>query len=256
MFIPSHPDIYDSIGDGYGSNRVADPRIYAVIRSALEGCRTVVNIGAGVGSYEPEDLQVTAVEPSSRMIEQRLSKSRVVQAVAEELPIQDLAFDASMAVLTVHHWTDPGKGLSEMARVSRRQVIFTFDPDIAFSFWLMRDYFPGLIETDVDRSVSIDAIKSALGEVDIRTVNVPRDCTDGFLAAYWRRPERYLVQSIRNSISTFSQIDDRAIQPGIEALQEDLRSGAWNRKYADLLERDELDCGYRLIIAGDRQCLA
>ena len=184
----SHPEIYDSIGRGYRDNRIPDRRIAAAIRTALGDAGSVCNVGAGAGSYEPLDLKVTAVEPSARMISQRSDEFPVVQAVAENLPFEDLAFDASMACLTIHHWLDVEAGLREMSRIAPRQVIFTFDPDAIYSFWLVRDYLPDVIELDRDRSVPMSKISSTLNVRQVLPVQIPWDCTDGFLAAYWRRP--------------------------------------------------------------------
>ena len=249
MFTPSHPTIYDSIGNNYHQYRQPDHRIYQAIRDALGSAKTVCNIGAGAGSYEPTDLEVTAVEPSEEMIRQRINDSKVVKTTAENLPFGDQSFDASMAVLTIHHWLDVETGLREMQRVASRQVIFTFDPDVAFDFWLVRDYFPNIVELDKKRSVPLAIIEDVLNIQSILTVPVPFDCTDGFLAAYWKRPEFYLDPKVRNSISTFAQLPSALVNEGVKRLADDLASGAWQQRYSHFDGLHECDFGYRLVIA-------
>ncbi|MFZ1814400.1 MAG: class I SAM-dependent methyltransferase [Rhizobiaceae bacterium] len=237
--------IYDTIGHGYSSLRCPDERIAKRIREAIGDARSVVNIGAGSGSYEPADCQVTAVEPSEIMIRQRpQSNCLVVQCSAEDLPFDDRSFDASMAVLTVHHWTDKAKGLAEMRRVTRnRMVIVTYDPDFS-GFWLL-DYFPELKAADKGKMPSIAELKSWLGPVSVSTLPVPFDCTDGFVAAYWKRPDAYLEESIRAAMSPFRALGD--VSDGLHRLADDIKSGAWHERYKELTGLSELDCGYRLI---------
>lgn len=249
MKLSSHPLIYDSIGIGYGQFRKPDPRIARQIRSAIGNATSVCNVGAGTGSYEPADLPVTPVEPSQRMIDQRDDAACVVQANAEDLPFDDNQFDVAMAVLTVHHWTDQVKGLLEMQRVSRRQVILTFDPQLADSFWLVRDYLPEFAEFDKQRAAPISTYVDTLDTCTVSPVLVPHDCTDGFLGAYWRRPERYLQPGVRNAISSFSQLPHQVVETALSRLAEDIASGSWGKRYADLLECSEMDLGYRLLVA-------
>jgi SAM-dependent methyltransferase len=253
---PSHPLIYDSIGIGYLRFRVPDSRIASLIRTAIGRASTVCNIGAGTGSYEPTDLKVTPVEPSERMIAQREDPESVVRAKAEELPFEDGQFDVAMAVLTVHHWTDQRKGLLEMKRVSRRQVILTFDPLVANSFWLVLDYLPEFAEFDNRRAAPLETYEEALDDCEISPVLVPWDCSDGFQAAYWRRPERYLDPDARNAISSFAQLPEQIVSAAISRLKCDIESGAWAKRYADLCERDEMDFGYRLVVGNNaaEQC--
>src|SRR4051794_6248252 len=132
------------MGQGYGAIRQADPRLAEPIWRALGDASTVLNLGAGAGSYEPTDREVVAVEPSTVMIGQRpVHSAAVVQATAESLPFPDDSFDAAMAVLTLHHWNDLATGLREMVRVTRsRVVIVTFDPDRAGKQWIVTDYLP------------------------------------------------------------------------------------------------------------------
>ena len=236
---------YDTIGVNYADLRRPDPRIEKVIWRALEPARSVVNVGAGTGSYEPPDRQVTAVEPSWEMIRQRdPSAAPVVQGFAENLPFDDASFDASMASLTVHHWSDKEKGLKEMRRVAReRVVILTYDPAHR-GFWLM-DYFPKLVTMDEAQMPRLSDYEACLGPVEISTVPIPHDCADGFLYAYWRRPTAYLEPRIRAAMSSFWAMDDAA--EGLEKLAGDLESGAWAQRYAEILDLDEHDIGYRLV---------
>ena len=243
--------LYDEIGVGYGRYRLPDPRIAAAITAALGDAASVLNVGAGAGSYEPSGRPVVAVEPSLAMIRQRRRGSApVVQASATHLPFCDAAFGAALAVLTVHHWADRARGLAEMSRVSRqRVVILTWDP--AFSgFWLVDDYFPEIWAIDRPIFPSIDQFRRVLGNVESRPLLIPHDCTDGFIGAYWRRPEAYLDPGVRRAISTFSKIGD--VEPGLARLRRDREDGTWQRHHGHLLNRHEIDLGYRLVISSRR----
>ena len=247
--LPSHPKIYDSIGSDYRQLRVPDHRIAAQLKLALGNAITICNVGAGAGSYEPDDRKVVAVEPSETMIAQRSDQFPVVRAVAEDLPFSDHQFDAAMAILTIHHWTDAARGLQEMARVSKRQVVLTFDPLLVDSFWLVKDYIPEIVEFDQRRGVAMQTVSDHLQVVEKQVVPIPWDCTDGFQAAYWRRPERYLDPVIRSAISTFAQLPEKYVNRGINQLANDLESGKWKEKNQGLLARESMDFGYRLVIA-------
>lgn len=240
--------LYDDIGIGYGAYRRPDPRIAARIAQALGAARSVVNVGAGAGSYEPADRAVAAVEPSAEMVSQRAaSAAPAVRASAEHLPFRDRAFDAAMAVLTIHHWPDWRAGISEMRRVARGPiVILTYDPDHS-GFWLVREYFPEIQALDRKTMPRLAEIKEVLGPVEAHPVPVPADCTDGFLGAYWRRPEAYLDAGARRAISVFARIGD--LQPGLTRLRADLADGTWVRRHGALLAQPELDIGYRLVVA-------
>lgn len=231
-------EFYDAIGLGYETYRRPDPRIAAAVRRALGGADSVVNVGAGAGSYEPTDRRVVAVEPSLAMIRQRLSPAPVVQASATDLPFGDGDFAASLAILTVHHWPDRARGLAELARISRRVVIVTWDP-ASTGFWLTEDYFPSILTIDRPIFPTVDELRRALGEIEVVSLPVPHDCVDGFLGAYWRRPHAYLDDGVRLAISTFSKIGD--VGPGLERLRRDLADGTWERRHGDLLDRSELD---------------
>lgn len=242
---------YDTIGRSYIGKRRADPRIERQIWSALGDARTVVNVGAGTGSYEPTDRRVVAVEPSAVMIAQRPAGSApVVRGVAEALPFADGTFDAALAILTVHHWTDHVAGLAELRRVARRQVLLGFDVQFMYRFWGWRDYFASAVAID-DDAPTVDDVLALMGGGRVEAVPVPWDCTDGFGAAYWRRPEAYLEPAVRSSISCFARHDPVLVDEGVERLRCDLESGEWHRRYADLLELDEIDLGYRLLITGE-----
>jgi SAM-dependent methyltransferase len=240
--------LYDAIGVGYERYRRADPRIAAAIMRALGEAETIVNVGAGTGSYEPVDRPVVAVEPSLAMIRQRQAGGTpVVQASATHLPFRDGVFAAALAVLTVHHWPDPRRGLLELARVARqRLVIVTWDPATT-GFWLVEDYFPAIIEIDRHILPPLETFRQILGDVEVRPLPVPYDCADGFLGAYWRRPYAYLDPGVRSAISTFAKIGD--VESGLARLRGDLEDGTWERRYGHLLRRSELDLGYRLVIA-------
>ena len=241
---------YDEIGRTYARTRATDPRIAAAIWDALGDARTVVNVGAGTGNYEPPDREVTAVEPSAVMIAQRPPDAApVVQASAESLPFEDGSFDAAMAVLTIHHWSDWRRGIEEMRRVARRIVLFSWDPSFARRLWISAEYFPQLIDEDVRSFPSLADQAGAVRATSVTAVPIPWDCTDGFYGAHWRRPEAYLDREVRAGISVLARREPDELAPGLERLRADLESGAWAERHADLLERDELDLGYRLLVA-------
>jgi SAM-dependent methyltransferase len=238
--------LYDTIGVDYASLRRPDPRIAKAIHAHLSGVASVLNVGAGAGSYEPTHLSVTAVEPSAAMIRQRpKSEAMVVQAVAEELPFGDKVFDAAMAILTVHHWSDVQKGLREMRRVTRGKIIIlTFDPS-ASNFWLL-DYLPELGTLDQQQTPRMIDFEAALGPLQRIAVPIPHDCSDGMLCAYWRRPAAYLDPKVRQSISSFWKIED--VSEPLRRLENDLKSGEWERRYSHLRDRESCDFGYHLLV--------
>ncbi len=242
---------YDDIGRVYRSRRRPDPRIAAQIVDALGDADSVVNVGAGAGSYEPRDRPVVAVEPSPVMIGQRPDDAApVARGVAEALPIPREGADAALAILTVHHWAGQAGGLAELMRVSRRQVVLCFDLDVSHAHWLVREYLPEIAAIEEARAASPEWIAEHLdGETRIEVVPVPADCTDGFQNAYWRRPEQYLDPEVQACISTMAVLDHAALDRGLRALADDLATGAWHARHADLLELDEIDAGYRLVVA-------
>ena len=236
---------YDSIGVTYSKTRKADPRIAELIAAALGDASCIVNVGAGTGSYEPTDRDVTAVEPSQEMISQRpLSSSPAICASAESLPFDDNSFDAAMAILTIHHWSDQKKGLEELKRVAKKRVvILTFDPKARP--WPTR-YFPKLAELDEQTMPTIECLRELLGPSEVRVLPIPHDCQDGFLYSYWRRPEAYLDEQMRSGSSSFWKVGD--VSDGVRELATDLQTGDWHRRYSDILEQDTYDAGYRLIV--------
>lgn len=243
-----HPLRYDRIGRTYSHYRRPDPRIQAGIEAALAGARSVVDVGSGTGSYEPSAERVVAVEPSVTMIRQRpQGTAPVVRAVAERLPFPDDAFDAAMALLTVHHWVDPARGLAELVRVAPRQVVLTWDPEVYSRFWLFTEYLPEVPAMEADLP-TVSAVTKALGVAEVIAVPVPWDCTDGFCGAYWRRPSMYLHPDARAAISAFSGCPPEAVARAVACLERDLEDGAWDRRHEDLVERSELDLGYRIVV--------
>ncbi|HVF32328.1 MAG TPA: methyltransferase domain-containing protein [Acidimicrobiales bacterium] len=243
------PSLYDGLGAGYAGLRRADPRIDAQIRAALGGVTSVVNVGAGAGSYEPPGT--IAVEPSRTMLAQRpAGAAPAVEAVAGALPFADATFDGGMAIFTVHHWPSPAHGLAELRRVVRGPVVvLTWDLVAGDSYWLIDEYLPA--SRTLDRSLpspeEVLALLGGAGRVEV--VPVPRDCTDGFFAAWWCRPEAYLDPAVRAAISGIARLSAADVEPGIERLRHDLASGAWRRRHHDLLEAETFDAGYRLVVA-------
>jgi len=248
----SAPPRYDTIGRTYAATRRTDPRIQEAVDAALGDARTVVNVGAGAGAYEPQDRRVLAVEPSAVMLRQRpRDAAPAVQAAAEALPMVDGAVDAALTVLSLHHWADQEAGLRELRRVARdRVVVLTWDPAFRDTFWLTRTYFPGIVAADAARFPTLARLASWLGPPQVVPVPVPADCRDGFLAAYWRRPEAYLDPHVRAGISTFQLMPADECADGLRRLRRDLESGAWRRAHSDLLDREALDLGYRLLVWG------
>lgn len=238
--------LYDHIGTNYSDLRKPDHRIEKSIWKEIGEAVSILNIGAGAGSYEPKDRQVKAVEPSSTMIAQRpRDAAPVIQASAEDLPFGDKEFDLAMALLTIHHWKDFEQGLSEMKRVSHRQLIFTWNPNHP-GFWLTQDYFPEILAIDQSIFPPFGEIEKILGPLKRIPVPIPQDCIDGFGCAYWRRPEAYLLPEVRQAISTFAKIKET--ETGVRKLQADLESGAWERRYGHLRKMEELDLGYTLLV--------
>lgn len=241
---------YELFGSGYGSFRRPDLRIAKRINTALGPARRVLNVGAGTGSYEPTDREVVALEPSWRMIAHRGPGSApVARGDAEAMPFADGAFDATLAVFTIQHWANLDAGLSEMRRVSRRQVIFTFDVTRQRELWFTADYVPAAADLEERRAARLDQVAAGLGGATIEAVPIPADCVDGFGAAYWRRPSAYLDPAVRANISSLLMLDPADVDPGVARLAADLESGRWKRRYGHLLELDALDLGYCLITA-------
>jgi SAM-dependent methyltransferase len=249
-----HP-LYDDIGGHYTATRRTDPRIAEAIWDALGDARSVLNVGAGAGAYEPTDREVVAVEPSPVMAAQRASEAApVLQATAEALPLADGSFDAAMAVLSDHHWSDRIRALGELRRVARRRVVlFNADPAQAERFWLTREYLPAFLRLIPDRyrrpGAWAEELADVLGAARRRPVPIPHDCLDGFYGAFWRRPAAYLDQRVRDGISVFARLPQPDVDDALNRLRHDLTTGAWHDRHADLLERDALDLGYYVVVA-------
>ena len=241
---------YDSLGQTYAETRHADRAIARRINSALADAHSVVNVGAGTGSYEPSSRQVTAVEPSPVMLAQRQTGSApTIRALAEALPFRDRTFDASMAVLTIHHWGNWRRGLLEMRRASRqRLVVVTWDQAVNERWWLPATYFPGLVAIDRARVVSVAEISDTIGPVETHIIPIPHDCTDGFDIGFWRRPQAYLNRSTLRSMSNFALLNPVELEQGVRRLANDLDDGTWEQEYGHLLVLDELDLGLRLVV--------
>ncbi len=242
------------MGRRYSARREADPRIAAAIDRALGDSRSVLNVGAGSGSYEPTGRAVTAVEPSAVMIAQRPPGSAaVIQASAETLPFEADSFDAVMAIVSDHHWSDRAAGMRELLRVARRRVlVVNADPALADRFWLTRDYLPGFMDLAPQSYCEPGYWEAELGQllgaVEVRPIPVPHDCRDGFYQAYWRRPDAYLEEPVRNSTYVFHLLPGDEVDSAMARLRRDLDDGTWETKNAGLLELPELDVGLRLAI--------
>jgi SAM-dependent methyltransferase len=243
--------LYDTIGATYTTTRRTEPRIAAQLWAALGDARTVLNIGAGTGSYEPEDRDVTAVEPSALMRAQRSAGAApCVAAAAESLPFQDRSFDAAMAFATIHHWQDPIAGLREMQRVARRIVVFTHETSSTGwldRFWLTRDYLPEVAALRTGRPSLADLASAVGGRLE--PVPIPWDCVDGFFEAHWRRPEAYLDEQVRRGVSVWSKVGPEAEQRAVRQLHADLLSGRWAERNHELVALDAAELGLRLLVA-------
>jgi ubiquinone/menaquinone biosynthesis C-methylase UbiE len=243
---------YDRMGRRYSVTRAADPRIAAAIDRALGDARGVLNVGAG--SYEPTDRDVIAVEPSAVMIAQRPAGSApAIQASAESLPLEDDIFDATMAIVTDHHWSDRPGGMSEMLRVTKSRIlVVNVDPALAERFWMTRDYLPCFMDLVPERyrepGCCQRELRDLLGDVEIESIPVPRDCLDGFYQAFWRRPDAYLEEPVRNNISVFHRLPGEEVRSAVERLRWDLDHGVWESTNGHLLKMSDLDVGLRLAV--------
>ncbi|TDX00583.1 class I SAM-dependent methyltransferase [Dinghuibacter silviterrae] len=238
---------YDRYGHRYSGIRQTDPHIAAQIHAALGDARTVVNVGAGSGSYEPADRYVIAVEPSAVMRAQR--KTPAIAGTADALPFDDGAFDAAMAVYTVHHWPDMGKGLRELRRVTRGQVvIMTSDPEALDQYWNIR-YFPEVVAAEKRRYPPLDFLRTALGgRVEIRDIQIPLDCIDGFQEAFYGRPEAFLQEEVRKAQSAWGFVPAEQHPIIVQRLADDLASGEWDRQYGHYRTQPTWVGSIRLVI--------
>ncbi len=249
--VPAGDVDYSVHGQGYTRMRRTDPRIAARVHNALGGARSVLNVGAGAGSYEPEDRHVIAVEPSATMRAQRPPHlAPAIHAAAEQLPLDDQSVDASMAMITVHQWPDLDRGLAELRRVTRGPiVILTFDGDALHRFWLA-DYVPKMIAVEQRRFPTIEKISGCLGgAVRVEAIPIPGGCVDGFNEAYYARPESFLDPAVRRSQSAWSFVSDEDQARFVESLGNDLKSGAWDRKYSQWRTKPFFEGSLRLIVS-------
>jgi hypothetical protein len=242
---------YDKLGAGYRRTRVPDPRIGRLIEHSLGDAASVLNVGAGTGAYEPAGIAVVAVEPSGPLLAARPpGAAPAVQAYAESLPFADGSFDAAMALLTVHHWADMRAGLREMRRVAcGRVVLFTWDPQFDDAPWLTQQYVLRIRERDRIGFPSLALLSEALGRLRTSVVPIPHDCSDGFLGAFWRRPEAYLDERVRDGISGFARLNRQETTEAMDRLGRDLETGEWERRNGYLRRLEEIDLGYRLVVA-------
>lgn len=242
---------YEKTGTGYAARRRTDPRIAALVHEALAEARTVVNVGAGAGSYEPTDRHVIAIEPSKAMRAQRPAHlSPAIDAIAENLPLDDDSVDAAMAMITIHQWTDLRRGLGELRRVARGPVVvLTFDGDALDRFWLA-DYAPELIAAERQRYPAIDSIREALGGTSrVSPVPVPIDCVDGFTEAFYARPERFLEPAVRGAQSAWGFVTPDVVERFVTRLASELESGKWEERYGDWRRRPTFEGSLRLVVA-------
>jgi SAM-dependent methyltransferase len=243
---------YDAIGTTYASTRRRDPALYARIDAALGDARTVVDVGAGTGSYEPDGRYVLAIEPSDVMAAQRpRSRAPAIRAYADELPLRDGAVDAALAVLTIHHW-DAGRerGVRELRRVARGPVVIvTFDPAVSARMWLPRCYLPEVAEQDRRDFPAMRQLVEWLGpETRIEPLPVARDTPDWTFASFWAHPERVLDERVRNSTSGFARLDPAVRERAVEAVRRDLADGTWDAQHGHLRGLAEYDAGMRLVV--------
>lgn len=244
---------YDNIGAGYGRSRREDPQVLARIQAALGSARTVVNVGAGAGSYEPPERHVIAIEPSDVMAEQRpRSKAPAIRASAGTLPLRDASVDAAMAVLTVHHWDDEReRGVRELRRVaSGPVVIVTCDPRVSGQMWLLRDYLPEVAELDLRSFPLPEQLADWLGgDAQIEVLPIARDTPDWSLMSFWAHPERVLDEGARNATSGFARMSETVVERVVAGVRQDLASGEWDRRYGSLRALSDFDAGLRIVIA-------
>jgi ubiquinone/menaquinone biosynthesis C-methylase UbiE len=242
---------YDEIGANYSDFRRADPRIEARVWAALGDARSVVNVGAGTGSYEPRDREVIAIEPSPLMIAKRPEGAApALRGVAEALPLDDRSVDAAMAIFTIHHWSDLDAGLAEMRRVARKRIVLaTIDAKKNAEIWTLAEYFPEAMALEEEVMPSIASLEAGLPGATIEAVPMPSRCRDEFTSALWDRPEMFLEPATLRASSLWHRLSPEAIERGQERLRADLESGRWDEVHGHLRTLPELDIGTRLITA-------
>lgn len=238
--------LYDRLGPGYEHSRAPDPRIARLVEAAIGDARSIINVGAGTGSYEPHDRCVVAVEPSAAMRARRPgSAAPCVVASAEALPFDDASVDLAMGIYTDFHWTDRAGGVAEMVRVARDSVVLlTVDSAAADDYWLIRDYFP----SGRDVFAPLDELLQLLpDQPEVWPVPIPSDCRDGFVQAFWQRPEQLLDPAVRSPMALFAHLENGELETGLRRLGDDLREGVWHERNAELLRQPEADLGHRLV---------
>jgi SAM-dependent methyltransferase len=249
----SRPARYDAIGETYSGTRREDPRLRKRIHAALGDARTVVNVGAGAGSYEPRDRHVVAIEPSDVMAAQRPRElAPAIRATAGALPLRDDAVDAAMALVTIHHWdAEREAGVRDLRRVARGPVVIvTYDPRVSGEMWLAADYVPEVARLDDQIFPVPELVGEWLGgDVSVAPLLVPRDCTDWMFGSFWAHPERVLDPVARANTSGFARMDPDAVDRAVDRLARDLESGAWDARYGELRALDAYDAGLRIITA-------
>lgn len=243
--------LYDSIGSGYAPFRRPDPRLALAIQSALGQPSSIVNVGAGAGSYEPSDCSVFAVEPSRTMIRQRpAGAAQAVCAIAEALPLAGRCVDAALAVFTLHHWADLLTGLKELKRVARQSIVLvTIDPRQLARHWLVAEYVPEAMEHHAATFPSIARLGELLPGARVVSWEIPADCSDMFFVALWARPEAYLDPAVRAATSVWHQLPAGVSDRALERLRVDLESGEWDARHGHLRSLGTLDVGLRLVVA-------
>lgn len=244
---------YDRIGVGYATTRREDPRLAAAIADALGPGSSVVNVGAGAGSYEPTDRHVIAIEPSDEMARQRPpDRVPAIRAFAHDLPLRTDAVDAALAVLTVHHW-DEGQvaGIREMRRVARGPVVIvTIDAERSGEMWLMADYLPEVAELDRRIFPALAQLQDWLGpDTTVTPYPVPADTPDWTLLSFWAHPERVLDPAARAGTSGFARMPDAVVDRVVTNVARDLTDGTWNARHGNLRTLHALDVGLRIVVS-------
>jgi hypothetical protein len=255
MYTPRGGDFdYDGHGADYALQRRADPRLAAVIVACLGDARTVANVGAGAGSYEPTDRYVLAVEPSRAMRAQRpATAAPAISGFAEALPLDDASVDAAMAINTVHQWADADMGLRELRRVARGPVVVMATDGPALGSWWLNDYAPELIVAEQMRCLPVSAIAAGLGgDTEIMTVPIPIDCADGFTEAFYGRPERLLEAAVRRAQSSWSFAGTEAEKRFVDRLSADLANGRWDGQHGYLRAQPSFAGSLRIVVSRPR----
>lgn len=244
---------YDQIGQGYSATRREDPRLAARILAELGPSKSVVNVGAGTGLYEPRDRHVVAIEPSDVMAAQRAPDlAPAIRASADALPLRDRSVDAALTVLSLHHWDDgQERGVRELRRVARGPVVIVaFEPAVCAQMWLAKEYLPEVAALDLQSAPSMQQLTHWLGgNPRVEVLPVPRDTLDWTLMSFWAHPERVLDEQARNATSGFARMPAAVVQRVVTAVERDLRDGSWDRRHGALRSLEDYDAGMRLVVS-------